>query len=568
MAGAAAGTPFCQGLGKRYQASSGAWAFCRGPQPHGPTGQITLISAAGHPVPGAPGNVDAASPAEDVAPSGLRGYGQQDASIAASGPYVVEAWNDATGFFSACPSRKAQLTGLGFSRDGGKTFTDLQGLPDARCPKDTYLYKGDPSVVAYRAGGRTYFYISSLFDNFVGGDRSFVALAACQVASSGGRAALRCGQPVIAGASSRCATAGPNKGSCSFLDKPYLTIDPARARLYAAFTEFRFGVVAAIEASVCDLGTPAGRAGPAGGTPAAPVCEHGTPLHKAGTNMLVGRPYLTIQRPDRNHCVYEGAYPAADTASGSLYVGYEHNWETSFEGFPQCLTTPIQNIMTKVPRRCLVLRAVSPCAGPSARATVPVTSISSAVVPGYTLETPPFGPFPLANDFPRLAVSGKAGTVSMVWNDTRLHPYGDVLLQSFTLRSLRQVQRRPVVLDTTHHGGLTFMPAVRTATVGGLLDVSWFSRDSVTTASTTVKAVLGVSPRAARTPATNITITSVASNWDHQNYRFPPDLGDYTDNALNATSTPPYVGGTLYVAWTDGRTGVPQPFEAHLPAGR
>ena len=61
------------------------------------------------------------------------------------------------------------------------------------------------------------------------------------------------------------------------------------------------------------------------------------------------------------------------------------------------------------------------------------------------------------------------GTVSMAWNDTRHHRYGDILLQSFTLRSLHPVQHTPVVLDTPHHGGLAFMPAVHT---------SWISEDS------------------------------------------------------------------------------------------
>jgi hypothetical protein len=213
-----------------------------------------------------------------------------------------------------------------------------------------------------------------------------------------------------------------------------------------------------------------------------------------------------------------------------------------------------------VPARCLALSPVSPCGRPAARTTVPITSISAALVPG-------FFPSSLANDFPRLAVSDPAGTVSMVWNDTRFHPYGDVLLQSFGLASLHRVQARPVVLDTSHHGGLTFMPAMRTATATGLLDVTWYSRDSLSTSETTVKAALGVSPRATATPHANVTITSVASNWDHQSYNFIPDFGTYTDNALDATSTKPYVGSTLYVAWTDGRTGVPQPFEAHLPAG-
>jgi hypothetical protein len=105
--------------------------------------------------------ITAGSPAEDVTRGGARAYGQSGTPIAASGPYVVEAWNDATGHFTACPSPKAQITGLGFSSDGGKTFTDLQGLPDARCSRD--IYWEDPSVVAYRAGGHTYLYISSLF---------------------------------------------------------------------------------------------------------------------------------------------------------------------------------------------------------------------------------------------------------------------------------------------------------------------------------------------------------------------------------------------------------------------
>jgi len=83
-----------------------------------------------------------------------------------------------------------------------------------------------------------------------------------------------------------------------------------------------------------------------------------------------------------------------------------------------------------------------------------------------------------------------------------------------------------------------------------------------------VKGALGVSPRATRTPGSNVTITTAASNWDDSISNISPNFGDYTDNALDTTSTPPYVSGTLYVAWTDGRTGVPQPFEAHVPAHR
>src|SRR5262249_19868479 len=81
-----------------------------------------------------------------------------------------------------------------------------------------------------------------------------------------------------------------------------------------------------------------------------------------------------------------------------------------------------------------------------------------------------------------------------------------------------------------------------------------------------IKGAIGVSPRATRTPATNITITSMPSDWRHQVFDIVSNFGEHTDNTLDATSTKPYVGGTLYVAWTDGRTGVPQPYAAHLPA--
>jgi hypothetical protein len=33
------------------------------------------------------------------------------------------------------------------------------------------------------------------------------------------------------------------------------------------------------------------------------------------------------------------------------------------------------------------------------------------------------------------------------------------------------------------------------------------------------------------------------------------------------TGSAPYLGHTWYVAWSDGRLGIPRPFEAHLPAG-
>jgi hypothetical protein len=151
----------------------------------------------------------------------------------------------------------------------------------------------------------------------------------------------------------------------------------------------------------------------------------------------------------------------------------------------------------------------------------------------------------------------------MVWNDTRYHPLGDILLQSFKLGSLALVQSVPVVLNPAADAS-NFLPALRVANGRGNLDVSWYSRTSANSAVTGVTAVTGVSPVTAATPGSHTTITSATSNWSSVSSDIVPNFGDYTDNVLVAKGTAPYVGSTLYVAWSDGRLGLPQPFEAHL----
>jgi hypothetical protein len=93
--------------------------WCFGPQQNGPTVQFNInrvvpkISGSGF----LSNNVDAASLSEDITTNGERGSGQSETSIAASGPYVLEGWNDSTGFFAPCPSpgNKEELSGFGFS---------------------------------------------------------------------------------------------------------------------------------------------------------------------------------------------------------------------------------------------------------------------------------------------------------------------------------------------------------------------------------------------------------------------------------------------------------------------
>jgi hypothetical protein len=554
--GLAAGNPFCTYLGKRYQASAGAHAFCFGPQQTGPPPRQAGV----HQTTGAPGNVDAASFPEDVTPAGVQADGQSEVSIAASGPYVAEGWNDSTGFFSSCPSAmsKEELSGFGFSANGGRSFTDLGGLPNAQCTKD--LYEGDPSVAAYRVGGSTYFYFSGLFDSPTGLGLSKIALDACKVVGTGSRATLGCGQPITVGSSTECQRVriGRHRTArfCSFTDKDFMTIDPARGRLYVSYTDFIRGGTR-VEAGVCDLGNASGGPGPVGGTPAAPVCEHGTPLVQVSKNRFKGKPYFTVAKPDPNGCVNEGAYPAVDPATGAMYVAYEHNWFTDL--FPPCdgAATPTADVMTRTPLSCLPLAPVAACPGPEAQISQPITSTTATPVLGYNRGA--------SNDFPRLAVSDRYGTVSMAWNDARYHPLGDILLESFRLGSLRPIQAVPVVLDRPASGGVHMFPAVRTATSAGLLDVAWYSRASATTAVTNVDAAIGVNPLASTGPRSNVRITNVASNWLNATSVIFPNFGDYTDAALSTTGTAPYVGSTLYVAWSDGRFSIPQPFEAHLP---
>jgi hypothetical protein len=161
-------------------------------------------------------------------------------------------------------------------------------------------------------------------------------------------------------------------------------------------------------------------------------------------------------------------------------------------------------------------------------------------------------------------VSEQAGTVSIVWNDAGVHPLGDILLQSFALGSLAPVQSAPVRINRHVTGGLHFLPALRNADPNGNLNVSWYERRSPTTTLTNVVAALNVDPRTTSTPSSNTLVTTGATDWVKVTaFPFFPNFGDHTDNYIIATPGIPSTGTKLYIAWADGRPGVPQPFEAH-----
>lgn len=522
-------------------ASAGAVMTCFGPQQQ--FGGHASLTAPGAPASGFSSNVNAANLQEDIAPNGTRAFGQSEVSTASTGPYVVEAWNDSTAFFSPCPSPqfKEELTGYGFSANGGASFVDEGGLPND-CTSGS-LYEGDPAVEVFRSGAAAYFYIGSLYANTFTGT-SELAIDACKASGSGSSAHLACGSPIVVATGA----------SGEFLDKDFLTIDQKRGRLYMSFT--RFGSSPSsfngqIELAACDIGTPGGGTGPSGGTAASPVCLPG-----AGST-----PYLSVARGDPN-CENEGAYPAVNVATGDVYVTWEFNWATNLFN-PACFTVPVQDKTAYVPFNCLTLTSISPCSTTPLTTAVNVVSMDGAFIPGYNR-------FPLF-DFPRIAVSVPARTVSIVWNDAGTNPLGDILLQSYNLltpssRQFAPVQASPIRLNTLSAGNLHFLPALRNADPSGNINVSFYQRPNPNTARTDVWAALKVNPRTASTPSSNTKISTVWSDWNAVSSDIVPNFGDYTDNYLQATTRgPTYTSNLLYVAWSDGRLGVPQPFQAHGP---
>jgi hypothetical protein len=295
----------------------------------------------------------------------------------------------------------------------------------------------------------------------------------------------------------------------------------------------------------------------------APVC---TQPRRWG---LTAPPYEVVETP-HPACANEGAYPAVDEATGDVYVAWEFNLDSNLGPAvgapPVCESIPTQNKVALVPFSCLTLTPYSACGPPSTKAAVPIVSMDAVLIPGYNRILSPTTAG--ANDFPRIAVSDAAATVSIVWNDARQDPAGDILLQSYRLGGLAPVQPSPVRLNPDT-GGWHVLPALRYANQSGLLSVSYYQRASPNTALTDVDAVLGVDPRTTTTPAASavVTMTTAPTDWSAVSSNIVPNFGDYTDTYVERVGTAPYTGTALYAAWSDGRLGVPQPFAAHTSTG-
>lgn len=149
----------------------------------------------------------------------------------------------------------------------------------------------------------------------------------------------------------------------------------------------------------------------------------------------------------------------------------------------------------------------------------------------------------------------------MIWNDARLHPAGDILLQSLNLVTLSNVQSAPARINSAT-GGWHLLPALRNTDDDGDLQISFYQSAIANTDNYDVFAAIDVNPRATSTPSGNARVTTVSSAWFDVSSDIVPNFSDYTDNYVQAQHSAPYTTQLLYVAWSDGRLGDPQPFEA------
>ena len=494
--------------------SSGAKAWFQGPQSGAlEPRQDALRIAFGS-------NVDANDPQGDLA------AGQSETAVAARGATVVSAWNDATGFLvSPSTQRRASLTGLGLSTDGGRSFRDLVGLRN-NSPNQQWF--GDPSITAIDAH---HYAIASLYlpanviDCSAGPARLQLAVEVLTVAANG-TASL--GLPVVAADGGNvCALDSPHPPpAAAFLDKEWISYDSASRTLAMSYTRFFFGFGGQSGAGQVELVRARVPADPAA-------------LSRASW----GRPSTVW--PEEASVVNTGAYVAV-APGGDAYVSWERNVDSNlFNGDPYVYIHAAQvrrGDVSPVVGGPTLPRVVS-LGQRNSNGLGGVKSLDAVVIAGYNRGT--------GQDFPRIAVDAPKGKVVVVWNDASAHPLGDIWLRAL-----------PMNLDITgpiskvnddNSFALHFLPAL-SVRGGGSVSISWYDR-RITGTNSTRTDYFGETRTTPNSPAPDFRITTGATDWTNTSSLITPNFGDYTDNASTGTST--------YYTWSDGRLGVPQPFVDH-----
>jgi hypothetical protein len=480
--------------------------------------------------------VDAADPSEDLA------AGQSETAIAAqTGPmgkdFVLSAWNDATGLLVGdSTSLKGSLTGVGFSRNGGKSFTDLVGLPNN---DPNQQWEGDPAVASL--GDGRHFIVGSLyFPSFFGAcltgpAQLTIAVSVAEVSSNGANVSFT--NPIVIAKAGDVCKKRPG-ANLAMLDKDALAYDPTTRTLAVSYTRFFLGLAgqsglgqievvrAHVPADPMTLGSQDF------GKPV--VLWHEEPFCPPGTSSS-----------EANQCgaENEGAYVSV-APTGDTYVAWERNWESNqFDGDPY-----VYIHAARVPAG-----AKQPSIGGNADAVVVtrdqvngsldhlgVKSLDAVVIAGYNRG--------IGNDFPRIVFDPVIDRVLVEWNDASLHPLGDIWLRSLSasLGHMAPIRRVNDDSDYTLH----FLPAISVRADGSICS-SWYDRRL----SAPDSALTDLFVECRSRPATNgadVRITTGSTDWTNTSSLIVPNFGDYTDNASS--------GNRTYYTWSDGRLGVPQPF--------
>jgi hypothetical protein len=482
--------------------------------PRAAAGQRTRVAGASVTI---GSNVDAANLSEDLLD------GQSETAIAASASgRVMAAWNDSTGFAFLQGNRlQASITGVGYSADGGRSFTDLVGL---RNPNPDQQWSGDPTVVSIDGGA--HFIVGSLFlpsfEACTDGKPAqlTVAVEVLTPTASG----VTMGKPVVVSpAGDVCAleTSSQPPGNVAFLDKDFLAWDGTSRTLAVSFTRFFIS-------------------GNHSGQGEIDLARAHVPV---AAGQLSSSDFHTVMVwPEEPNDENEGAYPTV-APGGDTYVAWERNVDTNlFNGDPH-----VYEHLAYVPAD-----ASTPARGGKHNPVVVtrgqvnatpaggVRSLDGTLIAGYNRGT--------GNDFPRIAWNRAKDRVDVVWNDGSLHPLGDIWVRSYTpgLAGSSVIGRANDGSDFALH----FLPAVSVRS-NGRICTSWYdrSRFGPDSAHTDYVGECRAKPSLA---GTDFTISTGATDWTNTSSLITPNFGDYTDQTS--------VGLTTYYTWSDGRLGVPQPF--------
>lgn len=461
-------------------------------------------------------NVDANDPTKDLA------AGQSETAIAASGNLLLAAWNDASGFMAKNSLTPAgSLTGVGFSSDGGATFTDLIGLPNDNVNQAWF---GDPTVVAIDA---THFVVGSLYfpafhaPRFCQG-RLQIAVSVATV--SGGSVSFS--NPIAA------VDGGPvcDRGTF-FPDKPFLAYDASTRTIALSYTFF--GFEPGVHCGNGEIHVVRGH-----------VPADVTQLSEGNfSDDIVVAPEEGVH-PDCNITGFsdivflQGSYPTV-TDSGDVVVAYERNWISNlFNGFPY-----IYIKAASIPAGATHPTATVTVSKGEANATATggVRSMDATQIVGYTRF--------IGNDFPRIAFKASTDRVLVVWNAASLHPLGDIFIKSLKTDLSNNDNATVSRVNDDDSWALHFLPAVSVA--DGDICTSWYDRRAHG-ASSSVTDYYGECRPQGGEDRPDFAISTGSTDWNGTGSFIDPNFGDYTDNASS--------GGTTYYLWTDGRIGVPQPF--------